>query len=75
VQHERKYANYMLLMHVCFLLALYQHLANTTATEAANTKLHKLLKRLNVLLSVMAVMPLPYFFQAVLLSFCQCPVH
>ena len=78
VQYERRYTNYMLLMCVCFLLALYQHLANTTATKEANTKLHELVMHLHALFSVMGVMPLLYFFRlcfSLTAYLVQCPVH
>lgn len=71
VQCERKYANYMLLMCVCFLLAPYQHLANTAATKKANTKLHKLLVHLHTNLCYRNDAS-ALFFQAVLLSRCIC---
>lgn len=68
MQYERNYANYMPLMRVCFLLALY--LANTKATKKANTELHKLLMHLHTLLSLTGEMPLPYISDCAPLLLC-----
>lgn len=63
MQYERKYANYTLLMCICFLLPLYQHLATAMATKKANTESHKLLVHLHTHLPATGAMPLPHFFR------------